>query len=524
VINQSSSDPVKFQFEDRISIEITEKPNEEYILQTQVHQKDAQPYFLDDKIGLELKPVYSHTTLEFNIVLRARSRDRGKRIRDEILARRAMGRETHLHEVDYSYCVPDLCVALLKQVYELREQVAGYGDDFSKWVRDHITDRATNLTNQSGKRFALAILEHQSEILGWFDFPAVPDNMEKDHDAGTWNWSITYVTNYDKIIGTAARWPLVVHNQFMPRPWHNPKLGGNMVDPGRRVSRAGQFKNAIRTATGNYLHKDYDYHRSIGGYIYPSIDEWEPEYVKPDTSTVLIALMQVDLNDPYYIGQIDDFGEFKVSDDLKAYMKKEWKYLTQYLRSAVHVTLFENGIELEQDLIEVDKDLHVRKKGKPLNPRLEYRLRVSLINNLGTMQEQARDTLLDGSQPSRAVLKTILHKTTEDPKHYKEKVDKVEYPDPLKSKGIKINDRIKFPTLMPGWTKEEKLENWNEKHKDDNPKPPVPVFEDDPIPYFVFRQLIIAVNDAKKIHFTGQEYANPHVGQYLVVLNRLPGA
>lgn len=459
------ADPSSFSFDDRFSIEITERPDEDFVLPTLVHQKDAAPYFLDPKIGVELKPVYSHTVLEFSIILRSRSRDRARRIRDEILARRAMSRETHLHEVQYSYCVPDIHLHLLKQIHQMREETAGYGEGFSQWVNDHITERATNLTNQAGTQTVLAIQETQGEILGWFDFAAIPEGPEKDNDAGTWTWSMNYVVKYDKVIGTAAHWPLVVHNAIIPEPWHNsPLASGTMIDPARRPSRAGIGKRALREATGNFLHRDFCAQRAIDGVIYPVFDDWIPETVHPSTSTVLVALMQVDLNQPEYVGQIGDFIDFTVDPDVLEFMRSEHQYLNTYNQSIVHVSLFENGIPLDDELIRIDADLNVYKT-TPMNPRMTYRLRVALFNNLLGLNHAARQRLLRAGVAGQKILMSLQWKTL-------------------------------YSATVP------------------------PLQADGSIAFSYYHEVGVAINHAKGIHYTGIEYRMLTVGDHLICMHR----
>lgn len=465
VVEEKFVDPSNFKFEDQLKIEIAERVNPDYVLATTVHQKDASPYFLDRQIGVELKPVYSHTTLEFTIMLRARSRDRARRMRDEILARRAMSRETNVHEIHYSYTVPTEYLKLLKTIHDLREAKAGYGDTFDQWVVDHITERATNVTNQSGTQTSLVIQEHQGEILGWFDFDAVPDGPEKDQDGGTWTWNITYTVNYDKVIGTAAQWPLVVHNQIMPEPWHSsPLASGKLIDPARRPSRAGQNMVALRTATGNYLHRDFCVEREIDGWIYPIFDDFIPETTHPSTSTVCFVMLQVDVDDPTMVGPIGDFGDFYVDSDVLGYMRDDHQNLNWYMRSFVHVSLYENGIPLDDDLITIDENLIVRKV-TPMNPRMTYRLRISLINNLQGINPQAKAKLLSSGVAGQKILMSLSWKTIHN---------------------------AQIPPLIDG------------KY----------------ISRSFYDRLAIEINASKGIYYTGIEYRMLTVGNYILCMHR----
>lgn len=390
-LNSSTGDPSKFALDDRFAIEVAERFSDQDVLSTTVHYHNSEPYFNDPDIGVQLRPVYSQTDLDFTIQLRTKDRDTARRLRDHILARSAMLRKENLHECHYSYTVPPIHLHLLQQIHTMREAVAGYGEDFSTWVENHLTDRATNLVNLAGKGQTLVIQEHQTQFLGWFDFEAAPDSLEKDRDAGTWNWSLTYKTQFGKVIGSAARWPLMVHNQLIPEPWRDaPVANGHQIDPDRRPRRSGAITEALQNFTP-HLYTDTSRH-PIDGVRYPVFDEWRPDYVYPDTSTLIVGMIGVDPTAPRTVMNLEDFGDYKIHPELAEFMREEHRHLTHYGDSLISVSLYCDNVPLDGSALGVNPEL-VLTSNEPLSLRGRYHVRVALHNDFFTVSRAALERL-----------------------------------------------------------------------------------------------------------------------------------
>ncbi len=406
----ASDDPSLFQFTNRLHVTVEERFKDENVLSTTIHYNDAEPIFHDPKLNVRIAPVFSHTQLVFTIGIRAKDRDMARKFRDIILARRAMLRQEINHECSYSFTVPTNHLFLLLQVHTLREAVAGYGEDFSTWVENHLTLRATNLVNQAGKGQTLVIQDHQTEILGWFDWEAAPDQLTKDNDGGTYNWEFTYTANYDKAIGCAAKWPVVVHNQMLPEPWvSTPIANGEIVaDPDRRPRRSGRITSALQHFTP-HLYTDHCA-KQIDGIQLPVNDEFLPDIIYPDTSTVFIALMAVDLTAPRFVMNLaEGFEEYTIDPDILDLMRANYQVMTRYQSSVFHLTLYCDGVPLNGDAITVDPMLNVSTV-EPMDPRRVYHLRLALVVDLSILTKAAIDLFRGGGVGAQKVMMTLQWK------------------------------------------------------------------------------------------------------------------
>lgn len=394
----------KFHNTERLKVGVTEEIDEHTILNTAVYQQENIPIFLDPKLGVSLYPIYGQTTMVFQITYRAPNRTSAKQFLDELRVRHSAWRAENLHELIYHYSLPAEYLHLLKHIHELRENVAGYGDEFSDWVRQNLVHNATNLTTVIGTQQQLSIAETQSRPLGAFDFNALPQPEEKDNDNGAWIINFQYSVIFDKVIGVAAQYPLAVHGQLLDDTWYStPRASGNFIDPNKRLERGSYSRQALdhfaRLTQCNKV-------CTVDGLRYPEFDEWEPRYVRPNTSTLLLVMLGIDPDNPREILNLEEIPDFGFQEDVLAYIKREYSHLPHYGGSAVHISLYSGDDPLSDDWLEVDENLNVIAT-RDLDPRLNYHLRIALVNDLLSLDGSVTEKLRLDGKACLAILSTL---------------------------------------------------------------------------------------------------------------------
>lgn len=390
---QSKADTTEFRYKNRFRIGVTETTEEAAVLTTPVMLNDNIPIFADNDLGVIIKPIYSKTELQLSLVYRGTSKADVRKMRDDCIARSAQLRAINVHEITYHYEIPYGFLQLIQDVYETRERVAGYdGDtpDFSRYVREHITPRATNLTTLIGTQPTVAVAETQLCVQGYFDFSGAPVLESKEAEGGLYAIEMTYTFSFDKIIGCAASYPLVVHNQLLPDRWYQrPLASGNVVDPDRRVHFASASTEAMQAFTPTFTSRCT---RQLGGYTNPEFDDWVPNAVWPRTSTLMTVMLTVDEADQTLLANLRELGEYRFDADVLTFMASEGYYMGRYLQSIFHCELYRNESMLEDQALVVDDDLDVRAVNA-LNPRDRLHLRISIVNDLLSLDAQAIDRL-----------------------------------------------------------------------------------------------------------------------------------
>lgn len=397
-------EPTKFNNSERVRVEVNEEIEDHTILTTAVYQRENRPIFLDKDLGVAMYPVYAQTTLVFQLTYRAPNRVTAKRFRDECLLRHAAWRAENVHELTYHYPVPYEYIHLLQEIHTLREATAGYGEDFSKWVEDHFTNRVTNLTTLIGTQPQLSISEHQIRPLGWFDFNALPQPEQKEAENGTFVVNFEYRVVFDKVIGVAMEYPLVVHNALIDEKWYSsPRASGNFTDPERRNG-----VNTIGRRALDYFAQLNQCQRlcKIDGIRIPEFDDWEPKQVRPNTNTLALVMTAVDEEDPQAVINLAEIPDYAIEENVLAFLKQEHQWISRYGGNPFYVSLYRNDEPLDDSWLTVDENLNVRTT-QPLNPRDRYHLRLALVNDLLSLSSEVLERFRLHGKACVAILSTL---------------------------------------------------------------------------------------------------------------------
>lgn len=395
--------PSKFSGHSRIQVTMTEGTEENMVLTENANQENQPVCFLDRGLGVRLRPIYASTVITLSFNIRSRSRAEAAKIRDEMQMRSAMGRRQILHSATYGYGIPDTHVALLQDIYALREQVAGYGDTFDAWLKKHASKRLGQVSDQAGANTIWMFGETQNSIQGIFDFNVAPESPDKSDDSGSYNYPIEYKFRYDKVVGMSMDYPLVVHNQQIPEKWHGIKqAGGYTPNPYDHCMYSDTFSAVLRKL---FLNRKLT-PSPIDGVRYPVYDDWMPKAVTVDTSTVYVTMIAVSEHDPYDVIDLTQLDGVIIDGDIRAYMASQGKNLGVRRLAAIHVGLYNGQTWMGDEAITISSDLKVRTVN-PMCLRDRYHLRISVLNDLMILTDQARFSLRMQGVAAQKILLTL---------------------------------------------------------------------------------------------------------------------
>lgn len=392
----------------QLKLEAQERAVEDRVLTIAVHQNDQTPIFHDPLLGVRLVPVFAQHEVQITFVVRAESRAQAQRLRQDILMRTAMLRDTMPLQMTYSYAIPYEFLHLLLAVYKLRENQAGYGESFGQWVGNHIDARHTTVVNMAGKWPELRIPDTQIHNWGAFSDPLpAADAADKDGNSGKYTVTFTYRFQYDKPIGCRAEWPLVVHNQMMDKPWvYEQNASGEQIDPWRQKHRASRSRSAMDVIMELY---DRPCVMRYTEAVVPSIDEWYPQHTRPDTASMLQVLIGAVGSDLHDVIDLRDVPEFEIDADVLEFLKTEAPWMHQYGHSVCHLSFYEGDVPQHDNVLTVSEQLAVRTRN-PMDLRKTYRLRMELITDLYSLHPAARKRLENGGKGAWKLLVDLQYR------------------------------------------------------------------------------------------------------------------
>lgn len=393
--------------EGRVIVTMRETYVDSEVINSAVRHPYAQPIFADPEIGVHIKPVYSNTEMELNFTYRAKSKQEAQMWRDDVKVRMADNRQSHLHQIEYFFPVPDFCSMLLMHMHELRENVAGYGEDLGEYLRRYYTKRAKVLTNQAGNENVslLVIGEKQVGVQGWFDFD-LPIDEEKNEDGPSYLVQFNYKFSYSKPVELNIQYPQIVHNQLIKPDFIVMKPINE--DP----MEMPNYKSDYRFALDHFDYLARIPLKSTGGLSIPDFDEWIPKNVKPYTTSLINWMVVIEPKDLTLVLSDVDILDTGFLPEFIEWMKGQGNNMVSLGKSPIHFSMYRDDEFIEDGDLEIvitDKAFEVRCK-TPADLRQRYHVRMSFCTELVKYTESTLMQMHEDGWNTLRLFQTVLNR------------------------------------------------------------------------------------------------------------------
>lgn len=346
---------------------------------TGTEMENEQPPFLEDRrLGLSLRPIYVTSDLSLVFKYTCATRQEAIYWRDEMALKRKRNRTSISHEIEYDIPISDGTLGTLAHLYELRENIAGYGESFPEWFKSTQCVPFHLIGTLDGRQDTLSMMvkQKQSSITGYFDFSDIPKER-KTAGNSTWEIEFTYNLQYDRCTHLYFVYPMVVHQQH---------IGADFFDSTPRFSVEELDKNgSIGIKALDTMNEWVNYYPApTGGLRVPYYDEWiPPKSSQPAYTVPIISWMIVlDPADPQDILDLSALPDMTFIQEIDTLFRQAPQKLTVRGQSPVLFTLYCNDIPMAQEVLTIDEHLRVRAT-RPLELRYSYHLRMSFVTNYG---------------------------------------------------------------------------------------------------------------------------------------------
>ena len=386
---------------DNLTIEVSETSDPDQVHLQNAMRADAQPIFADNELGVYLWPAYSAKRVEIKIEYKAQDRNMAERWANEMRLRFVQGRDLLLHTVTYSYFVPSQLLRALQEIHTLRENVAPYGETFEHWIRTHFTERTTLTTNFAGKQKELTIAEQQAGVQGFFESAMEPDKPNKDNESGRWISTISYVFTYQQPVAVSMQYPLVVHQQIVPKEFRPSTPLNSFQEAFKQHSRANgslvpfQARNQALMVSGN------------AGLIIPSFDNFVPRSVPMSTIRAAMCLSSISVSDRRNLLDLNKLASFRFHSDILEFLREvEWQYLAVPYASIIQLHLY-RGVRIQEQVSMAVTDGLLVNLVADGDLRSTYRVRIGLVVDFDLLPQAAMDRLKRYPKAAIRLIKAI---------------------------------------------------------------------------------------------------------------------
>jgi hypothetical protein len=400
----TNQDNVSFGKDDRLRVKATALYTEQGMLNMAVGGAHNVPIFHDPVLGVVAEPVYGETKLELEVEYRAKDRPTAEQWLNTIKRKVATGTEENLHSITYHYLLPEALMVVLYEVHRLRELQAGYGETLRSYFSQYMDSRVTKVTDQAGGNPRAAVREQQVQILGYFNFEAVPE-LDKEEGGATWIASFNYTVEFDRILGMNVTYPMIVHNQPMGTDFVNWDNDFNEL-----------MKELIFSATTHgleVLNDSIPAMSTLEGWAVPDCDEWYPTAKRDGACMVARVLIGLDPRNTSLLLNLSELDTITLAPEALEYCKNNYDKLHLPLASPIFVTLYQDNMPMGEDLVMVDTYLNVS-SSVPLDLRKTYHLVISVATDLTRLTEKTIEWLLCNGEFTVWLLSALLDETHHD--------------------------------------------------------------------------------------------------------------
>lgn len=400
--NLGQNDEVRFESHRRMVVTAEDNYRQESMLNIVVRQNEFPPFIEDRDLGFSVRGVYAQSDIQLNFKYTCATRHEAIKWRDEFAVRRAENRSAITHEVSYNIPLHDGLLALMAHLHELKENIAGYGEDFPTYF-NRIQRRpiqCIGALDGDHDKLLTVIPEKQVQLTGWFDFTDIPKEQKVDGNS-TWEITFTYNVSYYRCLHLYVVYPLMVHQQHIRKEYYDSRRRWSVEE----LPKLGAIGiRALDSLDGNLD----NYPPYADGIRLPQHDEWIPSHRKPDYTvpgcTWMIALSPTDPSD---VLDLMTIPAMRLSPEIEAYFRTYHKRLCKRGASPALFTLFCDDMPMTESLLYVDEALRVRTT-VPLDLRRNYHLRLSFPTKYSLFDSIAIRSMQENAIATLQIFQTIL--------------------------------------------------------------------------------------------------------------------
>lgn len=398
---------VRLSTDEYLDVEYEEDYDENAVRSTPITRRESPYIFWDKTTGLAVAPVRQE--LKSTITLKIHCKDKQ---RVGILLRKyktLISRDVDqiAHKLSYSYDVPPSILNCMIDVYKLRENIAGYMEDFDTWFDGNFIPGKVTAYSIDGKNPVCKIAESSIRSVTYFESGDEVPKKEKEDDAGGWYAELRLGFYWQRVESMTVYYPIMVHNQIMREQYllidpYKALYGGQYTDPmyqhyptnGYNETGVGGKRTDLLSRF-TYAHRGVYEKMSFKGVNDPVYDDWlgplqDGPYV--GYATFIRQLVVKDFNDPTYLQTLGSFWNYELSEHAMEYILGTKDTINKSTDNVFSITAYkENKITNQFDLkIDEENNIHFR---EPIGDRDVFHVLYSVCTDPSLLTDEAVERL-----------------------------------------------------------------------------------------------------------------------------------
>lgn len=285
--------------------------------------------------------------------------------------------DSAFHDLLYRYYIPHYIGELLYTIYKYREELLGDVKSYQEYIELIKVKDIELVSDISGKRLDLAIIDRQEQTLGRFISSGFDLKSEFDRERNRYSLEFDYILYYEKPTYFRLDYQISMYNQILPSKFITLSKKMTGYSSAKRDLLEGQQSSFDFTIGCESKIQEYIWDR----YIHIPKEDIYPEYrdmIGFPLFSVLV-LVEEDTQKLFNLEEISD--EFTIEPSILKFIKSgEYEYIGREFHSFIELTLYENDRKIRNGL-KITEELDVYSV-KRLDPQNRYRVVMSINLNV----------------------------------------------------------------------------------------------------------------------------------------------
>lgn len=364
-----------------MEVTVNQDPVESNLNSTAVYYAEIPPIILDPDLKIEVTPVYSRTHVELDVRFVTYNKDESFRWYYNARTQIAKMQDIYINTISYHYPLPDPLMDLIETIYILKEKVGANNESFQEYVLRTFTKKAVTIAALDGTGQRVAIAETQTRLLGRFVFDPLPEKPELIDDIQAWVCTFKYIFTYDLPMSLNLKYPIMVHNQFLPEPFLDYSFDPYHLDDKDLIFP--KTLAALRAFEPDRMWSDSPV------FTIPKFDTFTPNHTINGMKVIFTAMIQLAENDTQSLLSLYDLDYLELSDSILSFISNvEYKYITTPFSSIFNISLYaEDSLQISS-ILTCSPELNIS-SSVPLNIKKTYRIVFSVVTDWQTLTSDA---------------------------------------------------------------------------------------------------------------------------------------
>lgn len=385
-LSKDGKEELRTQYTDLVYVNPEENYSEDAINESLFRVGVSDPIYNDPSLGFKVWPCYTDFEVTLTLKFRAGSRTMLETWAKALMLRQKVKPLVYMFDITYDFPIPELISDFAEHLYEKRQAVEPYNQTKEEYL-DSIRMKGLSVRANENDSFQIdTLMETQRGIVGGFDSSFAFNNVgaKEAKNELTANLSFKYK------IPTSFRveFPYIVHNQM---------IDSKYMDLWLRVNT--KREPASRESEQRIVRDNIPHHDSVRNYARIGVprpfdfDPYLPEVTYPETKSIYITPVQVDVNNPKSVMNIKTDTDNLLQEAVADYIIANPEISMEYLKSPYLIELI--GINEKEFSIPINVDSEGNVNAlSDLSPRNRHYLHVKALTNFARLADETVNKLL----------------------------------------------------------------------------------------------------------------------------------